>query len=68
MRHWADIASHIEPGTLIEGKYRVEGQLGRGSMGSVFLAEDLSLQRQVALKFFGGSHNTAETDVFLDLA
>ena len=32
------------------GRYRVVGELGRGAMGVVYLAEDESLQRQVAVK------------------
>jgi len=32
------------------GNYRVIRQLGQGGMGAVYLAEDLTLQRQVALK------------------
>ncbi len=36
---------------VLEGKYRLENELGRGSMGTVFLAEDSSLKRKVAVKF-----------------
>lgn len=42
--------SPIEPGSLI-GHYRVEKKLGAGGMGEVYLAEDTSLNRRVALKF-----------------
>ncbi|MBN2803826.1 MAG: protein kinase [Deltaproteobacteria bacterium] len=36
---------------VLEGKYRLLTELGRGSMGTVFLAEDTFLKRKVAVKF-----------------
>ena len=35
---------------LVQGKYKVERMVGRGGMGAVFLAHDLTLEREVAIK------------------
>src|SRR6266850_631971 len=39
----------LQPGAKF-GKYQIDRQLGRGAMGTVFLAFDDTLQRQVAVK------------------
>lgn len=40
----------LVPGSVIAGSYRVLGHLGRGGMGIVLHAEDVNLEREVALK------------------
>jgi serine/threonine protein kinase len=42
--------SSVKVGITIDGKYRVEKEIGRGGMGSVYRAIQLSMNRPVAIK------------------
>jgi serine/threonine-protein kinase len=45
------VSSHIVPGAMVAGKYRVDALIGEGGMGSVWSATHLGLGQSVAIKF-----------------
>ncbi|MEI7771869.1 MAG: serine/threonine-protein kinase, partial [Chloroflexales bacterium] len=40
----------LAPGTLLQERYRIAAQIGKGGMGAVYLARDLRLSHDVAIK------------------
>ena len=43
-------AMHLEPGTVLDERFRIERLVGVGGMGAVYLAHDQTLVRDVAIK------------------
>lgn len=68
---WADYTksggNELEPGTVLHG-FEIIKKLGSGGMGTVYLAEQKSMQRQIALKILNPSvtKDAAAVEQFLN--
>ncbi|MCE5248239.1 protein kinase [bacterium] len=47
--------THLLPGALMANRYEILKEIGRGGMGTVFVAKDLVLDEKVALKVLAGA-------------
>src|SRR5262249_50932858 len=50
--------SNLFIGTLFEGKYKIESQIGEGGMAAVYLATHIFIERKVAIKILHDSFLT----------
>lgn len=60
--------SPLQPPLKSFGGYEIEGELGRGGMGVVYLARQVELNRRVALKMLTGHYGPDELQRFLEEA
>jgi serine/threonine-protein kinase len=47
---------YLTPGTVVDGKYRIERVLGEGGMGVVYIAHDVHTDMQVVVKAIRSEH------------
>lgn len=46
------VLAEVLPGTILDGKYRLDEKIGSGGFGAVYKATQLSLNRAIAIKIF----------------
>jgi serine/threonine-protein kinase len=55
-----DEEDFFAPGTVLDGKFEVRHKIGEGAMGTVYLARDVSLKRDVAVKTLSRTYRDRE--------
>jgi eukaryotic-like serine/threonine-protein kinase len=50
----------LEPGQMIDGKYRIVKMIGEGGMGAVYLGENVRINRKVAIKVLHAAYTGNE--------
>src|SRR6478752_7144869 len=50
----------LEPGQMIDGKYRIVKMIGEGGMGAVYSGENVRINRRVAIKVLHASYTGNE--------
>ena len=58
----------LQDGALLAGRYKLQGELGKGAMGRVLAAQDEKLGRRVAVKVVTGAHDPARIQRFIQEA
>jgi serine/threonine protein kinase len=57
------VPSIIPRGTLLGGKYRIDREIGRGGMAAVYEAENVNINKRVAIKLLAGHLTASQTVV-----